>query len=118
MFYAMCALFGTFVGAGVLLLGISKLNKNENKQKNVGKSVTKWLFVTTQISALIWVFMSYGIAIYSMIELGQVYTLSEIADPAITTLLGTVALKTVGNIFEHNNGGFFGNSDSETEDVE
>lgn len=118
MIYAMCAMIGALIGAGVLLFGVSKVSKEQSTSQKPTKSITKWLFVTTQISALIWVFMSYGIAIYSMIELGQVYTLSEIADPAITTLLGTVALKTVGNIFEHNNGGFFGNSDSETEDVE
>lgn len=80
------------------------------------ESVTRWLFVTTQICALVWVSLSYVIAFYSMIVLGQVFTLSEIFDPAITTLLGVVAIKQVGNIFEHNNGGIFGNSDVKEDD--
>lgn len=97
---------------GVLLVFYLFARKQKSVNNMASKSITKWLFVTTQISALIWVFLSYGIAIYSMINLGQVYTLSEVFDPAITTILGAVALKTVGNIFEHNNGGIFGESDS------
>lgn len=108
-------LFGLMIGI-VLVLGLLLfLNKRHSMTKTKAKSITKWLFVTTQISALIWVFLSYGIAIYSMVVLEQVYTLSEIFDPAITTILGAVALKTVGNIFEHNNGGIFGESDSTEE---
>lgn len=108
-------LFGLSIGV-VLVLGLLLfLNKRHSMTKFKTKSITKWLFVTTQVSALIWVFLSYGIAIYSMVVLEQVYTLSEIFEPAITTILGAVALKTVGNIFEHNNGGIFGESDSTEE---
>lgn len=105
-------LFVSLMISITLVLGLLFFLKKRCSTAKVGtKSITKWLFVTTQVSALIWVFLSYGIAIYSMVNLGEVYTLSEVFDPAITTILGAVALKTVGNIFEHNNGGIFGESD-------
>ncbi len=74
------------------------------------RSVTKLIFVTTQISALIWVFTSYGIAIYSTVKLGQVYTMAELSEPAIHTILGVGFLKVLENIFEHNEGPVFGRS--------
>lgn len=77
------------------------------------KSVTRFLFLTTQICALLWVSISYGLAIYATIRLGQVYTMSELSEPAITALLGVTALKVVGNCFEHNEGGIFGHSKTE-----
>jgi len=80
------------------------------------KSVTRFLFLTTQICALVWVFISYGLAIYSTICLGEVYTMAELSEPAIHALLGVTALKVVGNVFEHNDGGLFGhNNTSETD---
>ena len=72
--------------------------------------ITRFIFVTTQISALIWVFTSYGIAIYSTIKLGQVYTMAELSEPAIHTILGVGFLKVLENIFEHNEGAVFGKS--------
>ena len=72
--------------------------------------VTRFIFVTTQISALIWVFTSYGIAVYSTAKLGQVYTMAELSEPAIDTILGVGFLKVLENIFEHNNGAVFGKS--------
>lgn len=72
--------------------------------------VTRFIFVTTQISALIWVFTSYGIAVYSTIKLGQVYTMAELSEPAIHTILGVGFLKVLENIFEHNDGAVFGKS--------
>ena len=72
--------------------------------------ITRFIFVTTQISALIWVFTSYGIAIYSTIKLGQVYTMAELSEPAIHTILGVGFLKVLENIFEHNDGAVFGRS--------
>jgi len=76
--------------------------------KGVMRSVTKLIFVATLISALIWVFTSYGIAIYATVVLGQVYTMSELSEPAINTLLGVGVLKVLENIFEHNDGPIFG----------
>ena len=71
-------------------------------------SITRILFVTTQIAALGWVSISYLIAAYATIRLGQPYPVVELSQQAITTILGTTALKVVENIFEHNDGGIFG----------
>lgn len=78
-------------------------------------SVTRLLFLLITFCALVWVFASYGIAIYSTVALGQVYTMAELSEPAITSLLGAVALKVLENIFEHNDGALFGHSNHETE---
>lgn len=77
------------------------------------KSVTKALFVTTQIAALCWVTISYIIAGYATVRLGQPYPVVELSQQAITTILGTAALKVLENIFEHNDGGLFGRSNRE-----
>lgn len=82
--------------------------KNITKQKLV--SITRIIFVTTQISALLWVFCSYAIAIYSTVFLEQVYTMAELSEPAINTILGVGFLKVIENIFEHNNSAIFGRS--------
>lgn len=74
-------------------------------------SLTRLIFLSTQISALIWVFTSYGIAIYSTVVLEQVYTMAELSEPAIQTILGVSFLKVVENMWEHNSGGIFGFSD-------
>ena len=80
---------------------------------NLLRSVTRLIFVTTQVSALVWVFTSYGIAIYSTVRLGQVYTMAELSEPAIHTILGVGVLKVLENIFEHNEGAVFGRSKEE-----
>ncbi len=74
------------------------------------KSVTRALFVTTQIAALCWVTVSYLIAGYATVRLGMPYPVVELSQQAITTILGTAALKVLENIFEHNDGGIFGRS--------
>lgn len=78
-------------------------------------SVTRLLFMLITFCALAWVFLSYAIAIYSTVILGQVYTMAELAEPAITTLLGAVAMKVLENIFEHNEGALWGHSRKEEE---
>ena len=82
-------------------------------QVSILRSVTRLIFVTTQISALVWVFTSYGIAIYSTIVLQQVYTMAELSEPAIHTILGVSFLKVLENVFEHNEGPVFGRSATE-----
>lgn len=81
------------------------------------KSVTRMLFLTTQVCALLWVFISYGLAIYSTVCLGQVYTMAELSEPAIRAILGVTIAKVVGNIFEHNDGGLFGTSNLSENDT-
>lgn len=77
------------------------------------KSVTRLLFITTQIAALGWVSASYLIAAYATVRLGQPYPVVELSQQAITSLLGVSALKVIENIFEHNDGGLFGTSKKE-----
>ena len=74
------------------------------------KSVTKILFVSTQIAALGWVSLSYLIALYATVRLGVVYPVTELSEQAITTILGVNVLKVLENIFEHNDGKLFGTS--------
>ena len=87
--------------------------KAGKKPVNILRSVTRLIFVTTQVSALVWVFTSYGIAIYSTVRLEQVYTMAELSEPAIHTILGVGVLKVLENIFEHNEGAVFGRSRTE-----
>lgn len=77
------------------------------------KSVTKVLFITTQLASLCWVTGSYLIAGYATVRLGQPYPVVELSQQAITTILGVSALKVMENIFEHNDGGIFGKSHKE-----
>lgn len=78
------------------------------------KTVTRRLFVTTQIAALFWVSISYLIALYATVRLGQVFPVVELSEQAIKTILGVNVLKVVENIFEHNDGAVFGKSNAET----
>ena len=74
------------------------------------KSVTRILFITTQIAALCWVSVSYLIALYATVRLGQVFPVVDLSKQAITSLLGVSVLKVLENIFEHNDGPVFGKS--------
>lgn len=76
-------------------------------------SITKVLFVTTQIAALFWVTVSYLIAIYATVRLEQVFPVVELSQQAITTILGVNVLKVVENIFEHNESPVFGYHEEE-----
>ena len=78
------------------------------------KSVTRFLFVTTQLAALAWVSLSYLIAIYATVRLGTPFPVVELSQQAITTILGANVLKVVENIFEHNDGGLFGCTKEDT----
>lgn len=76
------------------------------------RSVTRILFITTQIAAIVWVSTSYLIAGYSTVVLGQPFPITELSQQAIDTLLGGLVLKVVENIFEHNDGVAFGTSNT------
>ena len=78
------------------------------------KSVTKILFITTQLAALGWVSVSYLIAIYATVRLAQPFPVVELSQQAITTILGVNVLKVVENIFEHNDSPFFGHAKEDT----
>lgn len=77
------------------------------------KSVTRFLFVVSVIFALGWTTASYCFAWYAMTQLGQVYTMAELSEPAIRLILGAVVLKVTENIFEHNESKLFGTSKKE-----
>ena len=79
------------------------------------KSITRGLFVTTQIAALGWVSVSYLIAVYATVRLGQPFPVVELSQQAITTILGVNVLKVVENIFEHNDGPVFGRTKEKEE---
>lgn len=74
------------------------------------KSVTRFLFIATQLAALGWVTVSYLIAVYATVMLGQPFPVVELSQHAITTILGVNVLKVVENIFEHNDGPIFGHT--------
>lgn len=76
-------------------------------------SITRLLYITTQLFALFWVTLSYGIAIYSTIYLAQPFPVVELSQQAIITILGVNVAKTVENIFEHNDGMLFGKNNKE-----
>ncbi len=93
-------------GACLVFL-ISKLKGSDEKKL---RSVTRILFITTQIAALVWVSVSYLIALYATVRLGQPFPVVELSEQAITTILGVNVLKVVENIFEHNDGKILGTS--------
>lgn len=72
--------------------------------------VTRFLYVTTQLAALVWVSISYGIAVYATVNLGQPFPVVELSSKAIDAILSVAAMKTVSNVVEHNDGWLFGNS--------
>ncbi len=80
------------------------------------RSVTRILFITTQLAALAWVSVSYLIAIYATVKLAQPFPVVELSQQAITTILGVNVMKVVENIFEHNDGPIFGHTKEDTYD--
>ncbi len=77
---------------------------------SIFQSVTKFLFITSQVFAIIWVSLSYAIAIYATVRLEQAFPVTELSQQAIITIIGAMALKVVENVFEHNEGLVFGRS--------
>lgn len=82
------------------------------------KSITKALFVSTQIMALVWVSLSYLIAIYSTVVLSEPFPVVELSEQAVETILGVNVLKVLENIFEHNNSKLFGVTDRKKDNNE
>lgn len=81
----------------------------------VFKAVTRFLFVTTQCAALVWVSISYLIAIYATVKLGEPFPVVDLSNQAIKAILGVNVLKVAENIFEHNDGALFGKTREKTE---
>lgn len=83
------------------------------ERPNIIRSITRFLFVTAQIFAIVWVTWSYVIATYSTVVLMQPFPAEELSREAVRTILGVGVLKVVENVFEHNNGRVFGHSRTE-----
>lgn len=79
------------------------------------KSVTRFLFIAVCVAGICWVTWSYALATYSIIFLGQVYTMEELSKPAIETIFGGLIMKVIGNIFEHNDSTLFGKSNNDSD---
>lgn len=74
------------------------------------RSITRFLFVSTQISALIWVNWSFSLATYATVALGQPFPLETVSETAITVIIGTLLCKVLENALEHNDGAIWGKS--------
>lgn len=74
------------------------------------QSVTRFIFLTAQVFAIIWVSWSYIISTYATVVLEQPFPAEELSKEAVRTILGVGVLKVFENIFEHNEGLVFGTS--------
>ena len=74
------------------------------------RSVTRFLFLTTQLSALLWVNWSFALATYATVRLQQPLPLEALSETAINVILGTLLCKVLENALEHNDGGIWGKS--------
>ena len=81
--------------------------------RNIIRSVTRFLFVTAQVLAIVWVTWSYVISTYSTVVLLQPFPAEELSREAVRTIIGVGFLKVLENVFEHNDGPVFGNSKKE-----
>lgn len=104
-------LFGLFLPPVV-----RTLCKQRNGKRKVNRkfSITRMVFISTQVAALTWVTTSYVIAIYSTVRLGMPFPVESLSTQAIITLLGNSFIKVMENAFEHNEGGIFGKSKDTT----
>lgn len=105
---------GFLLGAGTAAAVCRMLRKNVTEARL--RSVTRVLFVTTQLAAICWVSCSYLIAGYATVFLGQAFPVVELSKQAIETILGVNILKVLENVFEHNDGGIFGKSNQNNND--
>ena len=118
------------IAAGALVVGIAlgilyceatirhlrkrlKELRSGREHPNIIQSITRFLFVTAQTFAILWVTWSYVLATYSTVVLEQPFPVEALSDRAILTILGVSGLKVVENIFEHNEGMVFGRSRQE-----
>ena len=72
------------------------------------RSITRFLFVSAQLSALWWVNWSFVLATYATVKLGQPFPLETVSETAINVIIGTLLCKVLENALEHNDGGIWG----------
>ncbi len=85
---------------------------------NIIRSITRFLFVTAQVFAIVWVTWSYVISTYSTVVLLQPFPAEELSREAVRTIIGVGFLKVLENVFEHNEGSVFGKSKQENDSPE
>lgn len=110
--FTAAVLVAAFVLLAIIVVLLFLLVKSKATEEAKIKSVTRFLFVTTQVAALGWISASYVIAGYSTIYLGQPFPVVELSQEIAKIILGQGILKVVSNVFEHNDGGIFGTSNS------
>lgn len=108
--FLMGALCNYLLHRGEYLKYRNIIRGSRTKKKITIKGITEFLYVTTQIAALVWVSLSYLIAFVGTLQYGMVYPVESLSEQAIVAILGVTVMKTVGNIFEHNDGKILGES--------
>lgn len=68
------------------------------------RKITEFMFVCTMGGSLLVIANTCALAWYSTIVLQQPYPLEDLATQLGITMIGAIAAKVVGNIFEHNDG--------------
>ena len=74
------------------------------------KSITRFLFLSAQLSALLWVNWSFLLATYATVHLQQPVPLEALSETALNVIIGTLLCKVLENALEHNDGGIWGKS--------
>lgn len=116
--YAVVLIAAAAIFLLIAIIAVVALIKSKSTPSEKVKSVTRMLFVTTQVAAIGWVSVSYIIAGYATVYLGQPFPVVDLSQQVITTILGVNVLKVVENIFEHNNGKILGTSDKKQQDTD
>lgn len=75
------------------------------------QTFTNLMYCLVIMASLVWISLSYVIGIYAVVVYGQVEALVELSADVVRCIMVVLITKTIGNIFEHNNGGIFGYSD-------
>lgn len=72
------------------------------------RTFTSFMYCLILIMSVIWVTVSYVIAIYGALVLMQLEPLVDLSRESIACIIAVVIAKTVTNIFEHNDSVIFG----------
>lgn len=76
-------------------------------------NTTRLMWCAILAFSILWVTWSYVIATYSTMVLMQPFPAEELSREAMRTILSVGFMKLAENVFEHNNGGLFGQTREE-----
>lgn len=82
------------------------------------RHVTEFMYVCTMVMCLLVIVNTCALAWYSTIVLHQPYPLESLSSQLGVTIIGAIVAKVLGNIFEKNDGGIFGHSNTTNDDYE